>query len=799
VRILKWIVLAMLLLILVAGGLLVTIRLRMNGSLPRLEGSVSVHSIREPVTIERDGLGVVTLKATNQSDLAFATGYVHAQDRFFQMDLYRRRSAGELAELFGARMVRFDREVRLHRFRNVAEEIHARMSPEDRTILDAYVRGVNQGLAGLDAKPVEYHLLFLEPRPWSAVDSILVSLTMYVNLQEAGYELERNRGILYRSLPMALARFLDPRSTSWDAPLEGDVLQGVPVPGADIFDTRDLEVPTRARATPTDLPFQPGIAMGGSNCWALADSRTKGHGAILANDIHLDLQVPNTWYRISQSRQTETGENLVVTGITLPGLPSVVVGSNTRIAWGFTAPRIDTSDLIEIELDPEDDDRYLTPEGPRAFERYSETIGVRFGDDVTMDIRQTIWGPMIDDEPGKPLLALRWLAHDHDAVDLTNMALAEADGIDEAIEIANRCGAPAQSFIVADRSGRIGWTVLGKVPRRVGFDGSLPTSWSDGSRRWNGFLPPSEVPRIIDPPDGRLWSANQRLRSGEALSLLGFGGYDLGARAMRIRDQLETLELADEADMLALQLDDAAVFLERWRSLILDVLTPEALAADPSRTEFRDLVLRDWDGTAAPDSAGYYLVSTYRTFLSIEVLAGLTRPARQADARFSYNSFPQIEGPLWTLVSEQPEHLLNPVYETWQDQLLGPIDKITAFYARQGTPLADNTWGTRGSSGIRHPLSSAFPFLSGWLDMPETQLPGDATTPRYREQSFGVSHRMVVNPGSEEKGLFHMPCGQSGNPLSPFYRRGHEAWLEGRPTPFLPGTTEFRLNLEPEK
>ncbi len=192
----------------------------------------------------------------------------------------------------------------------------------------------------------------------------------------------------------------------------------------------------------------------------------------------------------------------------------------------------------------------------------------------------TVWGPVIDHDHQKRPRAIRWVAHDTEGV---NMGLLEVEGattMEEAMRLANLAGSPHQNFVIADDQGRIGWTIMGRIPRRVGFDGRLPTSWADGSHRWEGYLAPEEYPRIIEPESGRIWTANARVVSGDMLAKLGDGGYDFGARAQQIRDDLLATEKASEADMLRIQLDDRAVFLERWRELLLETLGDEAVAAD---------------------------------------------------------------------------------------------------------------------------------------------------------------------------------------------------------------------------
>ena len=783
--------LGLLLLGLAASGL--WLYRQLEASLPQLDGVREIPGLEAPVHIERDGLGVPTIRGAQRLDVARALGFLHGQERFFQMDLMRRRAAGELAELLGEGALPFDRRNRVHRFRDRAVQLLETMPFGDRQILEAYAAGVNAGLRALRAHPFEYLLLAANPESWRPEDAILTVYAMYFELNDEAGRRESVRGLLHHILGAEMYEFLAPWGTEWDAPVVGQPFETPPVPAPEVLDLRRRPVALRPAAR-ADRAFE---AAGGSNNWALAGRHTAHGGALLANDMHLGHAVPNIWYRASlvYPDPEEAPAELRVTGITLPGTPLVVVGSNGRVAWGFTNTYGDWEDLVVLEPTP-DGDAYLTPEGPRKFEVYHETLRVKGGHRETLEVLETIWGPVIDRDYRGRRRALRWIAHDPRAVTLRILDFEAAANIEEAIEIANRVGAPPQNFLVVDSVGRIGWTVMGAIPRRFGHDGRLPSSWADGRRGWGGWLEPAEYPRILDPEEGRLWSANSRMVDGEKLAKIGHGGYILGARARQIRDALRALERATEADLLAIQLDDRAIFLERWRQLLLQVLTSEALAADPRRRELRRQV-QEWGGRAAVDSTAYRLVRAFRHFLAEQVFDSLTAPCGEADERFDYGRINQREGPLWRLVTERPEHLLDPRFDTWNDQLLSAVDVTLDYFLEDGRPLAQKTWGDRNTTRIRHPLSAFLPGAGRWLDMPAVPLPGDSHMPRYQAPGEGASERMVVSPGREEQGIFHMPGGQSGHPLSPHYRDGHEAWVEGRPTPFLPGPTVHTLVLRP--
>jgi penicillin G amidase len=778
----------------VVAGLALWGRAQLVASLPQLEGSRVVRGLSAAVRVERDALGVPRIVGQNRLDVARATGFAHAQDRFFQMDLLRRRAAGELAELFGPAALDIDKKTRVHRFRHVARREAASAQPEDKAIIEAYSAGVNEGLAALGASPFEYLLLRVVPRPWKPEDTILVALAMFLDLQGEDAEAESSLGVLHDTLPPELSAFLAPPGTEWDVPLVGEAFQPPPVPSSAVFDLR--------KSSPIALPKAASLGRGdepllGSNNWAVAGAHTVHGGALVADDMHLGIRVPNTWYRASLQwpDASHPGEWHHMTGVTLPGTPAIIVGSNTFVAWGFTNTEGDWSDLVVVEPDPADKEAYRTPQGPRRFEHATETIAVKGSPEVNLDVVGTIWGPVIDHDHLGRARAHAWVPQEPGGVNLALLGLERARTLEEAMAVANVSGAPAQNFTCADRTGRIGWTVMGRMPRRVGFDGRLPVSWADGTKRWDGWLEPAEYPRVLDPPGGRIWTANNRVMSGEMLAIMGDGGYDLGARAGQIKRSLLAIDRASEQDMLKVQLDDRALFLTRWRDLLLGVLSSQAAGTDARRAEARRLV-DTWGGRASIESAGYRIVRAFRLEVAKQVLGALTASCKKADARFDWGDQHQWEAPLWTLVTERPVHLLNPAYANWDAQLLSAVDDSLAGLTKSGG-LADRTWGERNTAAFHHPLSLAVPALARWLDLPAHRLPGDSNMPRFQSPGSGASERMVVSPGRETQGLFHMPGGQSGHPLSPHYRDGHAAWAKGEPTPFLPGPAVHVLTLVP--
>jgi len=773
---------------------------QLKASLPQLEGEVLVEGVSAPVTIERDPLGIPTIRGANRIDVAFATGFVHAQDRLFQMDLLRRNSAGELAELFGAPAVGNDKKMRAYRFRDVSKKLLAACDENQLALMKAYSDGVNAGREAMKAPPMEYLLIGLTPTPWKPEDSALVMFSMYLDLQGEDFHDERLLGIMHDTLPEPMFNFLAPLGTEWDAPIDGEAFKESPIPAADIYDTRKTSKADQARLTPpAQLPLE-GSPHLGSNNWAVSGKRTKDGRAIVADDMHLGIRVPHVWYRASLEWKSADGADKPhkMIGASLPGTPAVVVGSNGHVAWGFTNSEGDWVDVVTIEVDEQDKDSYKTPDGVKKFEHIEETIIVKDGQNETLDVVQTIWGPILAKDSKNQPQAIHWVALEPGGANMGLLDIELATTLDEAMRLANLSGSPAQNFVVADDQGQIAWTILGRIPRRVGWDGRLPSSWADGKHRWDGWLNPEEYPKVVNPESGQIWTANGRVVSGEMLAKLGDGGYDLGARAKQIRDDLTKLNEVTEADMLAIQLDDKAIFLERWQKLLLDVLSPEAIKDDHRREELRKFV-EEWQGEASTESVGFRAVRTFRRHLLAQLADALTVPCKKVDDKFSIARLDRTEGPVWQLVSQKPEHLIDPRFKDWNALLLAAADRVLEDANKEGAALKDFTWGNYNTTKIVHPMSRFLPQSAGeFLNMPSQQLPGDSENmPRIQAPAMGASQRMGVSPGHESEAYFHMPCGQSGHPLSPHYRDSHAAWVEGEPTPFLPGPTQHTLVLKP--
>lgn len=749
----------------------------LRASLPPLDGTKAVEGITARVTIERDAEGRVTVRSTSRADLAYGLGYAHGQDRFFQMDLLRRAGSGRLSALVGSMAVGMDRGAREHDLARTAEASFAASAPAMRARLEAYAEGVNAGRASLGARPWEYFVLRQRPEPWRAIDTMYVIQAMMRDLLPSRDRLELGREHLEATLDArVLEALLDP-GNPWDAPIVGTagVAPSIPVPPSG--PALDPSAPHAVPATPAAE-----ASARGSNSFAVAGTQTADGRALLANDMHLGLGLPVIWYA---TRLIVDGE-IDAVGVTLPGTPALIAGSNGSIAWGFTVSYADLVDHVVIETDPDDATRYRTPEGWRPFDERVDVIEVARAAPESVHVKRTIWGPVLhEDRAGRPL-ATRWVPHLPEAVGLTLLGFLDVRSVDEALTLAPFCGMPHQNLVVAGADGRIAWTIIGRLPRRVGFDGSVPVSWADGTVGWKGWRTGDDVPRHDDLP--LIWTANARVTTAEGQASLGDGDYALGARAGVIRDALRALDVYDEDALLGVQNVVASPLIARWRARLLEVVAASPDSIHRAVSPWLD----DWTGGARASSVAYRAARGWRQEILRAVEDALLAPAR-VDA--PWVRLPRPEPIVWKLLSDRPTWVPAP-HASWDALERAAIDSLVAAWGDPST-WSGRTWGARNRTRIEHPLAGAFPpWIAKHLRLPPRAVDGDHWTARVASPDFGASERMVVAPGAEERGILHLPGGNAAHPLSPYRQGGYEAWVEGRRTPLLPGPAEHTLVLE---
>ncbi len=748
-----------------------------------------------PVVVTRDEFHAPAIVAKSRIDAFRALGYVTARDRLFQIDLLRRKSAGRLAEIFGEAALLHDKKQRIYDFESVVKEIILRLPSNQIKILQAYTDGVNSAIDSMAIAPFEFLLLGYRPDHWRIEDSLLIVLDMFQTLNDSeGFE--RMVSVMEHALPPEVYQFLTPKTDTYtQSVLEED-------------QPTDSSIPVKALASlfASNFPekhtgfVQSSYVQPGSNAWAVSGSKTKDGRAILANDMHLLISVPNIWYQFQLQFEKQN-----IAGVNLPGTPLIVSGATKHLAWGATSLGADILDLVRIEVNPDNPEEYLTADGWKSFGIKYESIQVKNAQPQEITIQTTIWGPVAMQPLLEHPVAIHWTALDPDAISLDILYIDEAKTLEQGLAMINKTGGPPLNIILADHTGGVAWTIMGRIPVRnkyQGFNGSTSYSWANGSVGWSHYIAPEELPRSTDSgsPQGFVVNANNRSIHKDYPYTIGHT-FASGYRAHRIKERLSVLDKVSEKDMLQLQLDTVSGVYDFYRDIALLALTPDKLAEQADRRTLREYLLA-WDGTANTDSLGLGLIVQFRADLAQALFEPILQPCRALEAEFKYN-WAYIDVPLQALIESNDARLIpdHGRYPDWDSFLLAQLEKSAQELIQKhaAKSLNDLTWGKINVADYTHPLSQAIPGIGRLLDFPNDPLPGCYFCVRVDSLDSAASMRLVVSPAHLKDGILHMPGGQSGHPLSKHYMNQHQHWMQGLPIAFMSDESIHTLRLIPAK
>ena len=760
-------------------------------SQPVLDGRVAVAGAGAEIEILRDRWGIPHIHAESAEDAYFGLGFVHAQDRLFQMEAQRRVTQGRSAEVLGRLTLEFDRFLRVLGLYRAAERSVAALKPETRAALMAYADGVNAFMAGhRGALAPELALLLADrPEPWRPADSVAWLKAMGLALS-GNWREETLRISLAERLGAELAASFFPAHPS-DAPTILEEAERWPD-----------GTPTRALI---DLLPRPG---NGSNSWVIAGRRTADGLPMLANDPHLGFSMPAVWYLAHLE-----APGLSVAGATLPGVPAVIVGTNGHIAWGVSNAGPDTQDLFIERLDPADPGRYLTPEGSARFVTREETIGVRFGSDEVVAVRETRHGPVISDAQEDAALvsgeaevvALAWtLLSGEDRTLDAGIGVHRAADWASFVDAARHFAGPQQNIVYADRQGTIGLVSPALIPVRAGGDGLVPARGWSGERDWVGFIPFEELPRLHNPASGMIVAANERPVGDDYPWLLGHS-WEPGYRGGRIRALLRRHDDHDLASQRGVQSDVHSLFAA-------DML-PFALEAQPRTQAGHELKARlaGWDGAMAAELVAPTVFYAWYRALTRALYADETgelfedvwwfRPV------FVKSALDGGEAAAWC-----DDRETEGVQEDCRDLAGAAFDEAAGFLERRFGPESEDwRWGAVHALKLRHRLFGLIPGL-GRLTGVDLETGGDrftvaagafgfADNERVFDNVHGPGLRAIIAPGRPDGARFVVLPGQSGNPFSPYWDNMTARWAADDPIPIALGAKldqpEHRLVLAP--
>ncbi|MPY68992.1 MAG: penicillin acylase family protein [Alphaproteobacteria bacterium] len=760
-----------LLLALAAGGGWLWLRT----ALPQTQGSIELPGLAAAVAVTRDRFGIPRIEAANDADAYFALGFVHAQDRMWQMDFHRRLGAGRLAEVTGPPALALDRHMRTLGLYRLAEAQYAALSPEARAAVDAYAAGVNAWLVRHDgAWPVEFLALRYAPEPWKPADSLVWGRMMAVFLSRNWRE---------EALAAALLKRLTPEQVDLLLP---------PYPAG---------APVTLAAAPDPLGF--GSA---SNWWLLDGNRTVSGKPLLANDPHLRLRAPSLWYL---ARVRTPGRTL--SGATVPGVPFHVLGHNGHIAWGFTSAETDVEDLFVERVDPGDSERYLTPKGPRPFGTRTETIRVRGAADEAFVVRTTRHGPVIGDlQPGPDAIV-----KPGEVLALAAAGLRPDDRSAEALYRLNRARnwmafhtalrdwhSPHLHIAYADTEGRTGMIAPARIPIRRQGAGRAPAPGWDGRFDWTGFVPFEELPQIENPPSGRLVNANNPVAGDAYPHPLG-RNRTAGYRARRIEQRLAEKDRHDAASMAEIQRDAVSLAARDLLPLMLP------LAAPASETARRALaLLRGWDGAMARDRPEPLIFTAW-----------LRETARTVFADELGALFPHWQGlrpeSLRLVLTGRTGWCNDATTREAEDCGAGLSAALEAAVAPLAAAHGDDParwrWGDVHVARLDHPVLGRVPAIGGLFGMRPAVDGGAFTVNRAQSDTanirapfaaiHGAGFRAVYDLAALDASGFIVATGQSGHVLSRHYRDMTARWRDNALLRIGPeaGADAERLTLVPPK
>ncbi len=773
--------------------------------LPQTQGAVLLQGLRAEISIERDANGIPTIKAASREDAVFGLGYVHAQDRLWQLETHKRIGAGRLAEAFGESAVDADKFLRALGVRRVAAEQYAQASADSRAVLTAYADGINAFVENeLSARPPEFMLLGLQPEPWVPEDSMAWATMMAWDLG-ANWSAELLRMRLSLKLPVERVNELLP-------PYAGDK----PLQTADyaaLF--RSLKLDGTLGQQALNAAPESGVEGVGSNNWVVHGTHTESGKPLLANDPHLKLTAPALWYF---ARLEAPG--FKVAGATLPGLPFVVLGQNEHVAWGFTNTAPDVQDLYIERIKPDDATQYQTPEGWAKFITYPEVIKVRGKPDVTLTVRNTRHGPVISDAggategltgpPAKPAyaLALRWTALDVDSATMdAGLGFNASRSVADFVAASGKHLAPMQNMVVADDQGHIGMVAAGRVPVRKpenDLKGLVPAPGWDARYDWAGVLEPTWTPRELDPARGWIATANQRIHPVDYPHFIT-SEWAAPYRQQRIEQLLAAKPKHSLESLRSIQSDQLSAGTLRLMPFLRKAQSSHALAQAAQRE------LAAFDGVMAADKAAPLIAWAWARQLTQAIFrdeVGDPLYEKQIGSR----SFREaLEAVLERNDAWWCDNKATPAAETCAEQINAAFTRaLDELQAMQGADVSKWQWGRVHLARSEHRPFSRVKPLNKWFELrtpvggdtytvnvSRVSLRPDVTTGELYLDEHGPSFRALYDLGDPSKSRFMHSSGQSGIVFSPLYSSFVERWREVKDVPVWGGETKRTLQLKP--
>ncbi|MBW8830102.1 MAG: penicillin acylase family protein [Burkholderiales bacterium] len=772
---------------------------------PKVDGTMSLAGPKAEIRIERDANGIPTIKAASADDALFGLGFVHAQDRLWQLETHKRIGSGRLSEAFGEAALDNDKFLRALGVRRVAAVQWVNAGPRAKAAISAYTAGINAYLANaMRVRPPEFVLTGIQPEPWAPEDT-MAWLTMMAWDLGGNWTTELLRMRLSLRLPVDRINELLP-------PYPGDK----PLVSTDYAALyRDLKVDGRLGQTAMLMAPESGVEGIGSNNWVVHGSHTVTGKPLLANDPHLKLSAPALWYL---ARLEAPG--LKVAGATMPGLPGVVLGQNENVAWGFTNTAPDVQDLYIERIKPDDPTQYQTPSGWAKFETVDEVIKVKGKPDVTITARATRHGPVITDgsaigngltgPTGRPAyaIAMRWTALDtHLGTIDASIGFNTARNVAEFVAASANYTVPMQNMVVADVDGHIGVVSAGRVPlRKAGNDlkGQVPSPGWDARYDWDGYLEASLTPREMDPPRGWIGTANQKIHAA------GYPHYITNEwappyRMQRIEQMLAAKRQHSIDSLRDMQADVMSLATPRLLPYLRKAKSSHALAAAAQEQ------LAGFNGAMTAGKAAPLIFWAWTRHMSYGLFAD--EVGEKLFERSGRSFRDAMEGVLDRNDTWWCDNKTTPAVETCEQQVDIAFTKtLDELQASQGSDVSKWQWGKAHVARSEHRPFSRVKPLAKWfelrtpvggdtytLNVSRVGLRPDVTTGELYLDEHGPSYRGIYDLADPTQSRFMHSSGQSGLFFSPLYKSFVEPWAKVDYVPVWVGAAESVLLLQPGK
>ena len=797
--VLKIIGIIALVLLVAAASTVVWFDVLAHRALPQLDGTLHVPGLSAPVTVVRDRQGMPHITAANMQDLLFAQGFITAQDRFWEMDMTRRYGNGDLAEILGPAYVKSDRVQRILGLREVAKRAAGEMSAEERSLADAYSRGVNAYLDSAGGRlPMEFRMLHYLPRPWTVEDSLVCGATFseMLNLGYANYMINRER--VEKKVPAEIAADLYPASSWRDHPPlqnEAQIEVQPELPDPDVLRRRleredrrehwrppdspavrgttqseirnrksemlsisDLRPPTYALLSPEFVP--------GSNNWVVSGAHTVTDKPLLSNDMHLQHHIPNVWYEVHL-----TSGGFDAAGVSAPGIPFVIEGHNRRVAWGFTNLNPASMDVYVETFNAQGE--YQTPTGWQKPQSRHEVIQVKGEAPVEFDVLSTRHGPIVSSiAPGgdSRQLALRWVLYEPHALSLDVFRdIDSASDWTSFRQALARFGTPGQNVVYADVDGHIGYQATGWVPVRKKGDATRPVPGNTDDYEWNGFLTLDQMPHVFDPESGIIATANNKVVPDGYPYLISNEWFP-SFRVDRILRVLHQNKKFDAADMLALQTDIYSSFDQFLANQFVYAVDHSAKAT--ARAKEAANVMRGWDGRVVTDSAA----PTVELSARVKLERILLQSVLVDDWKLYGGGLREVW--LENTLLRKPARWLPKQYADWNDLLAEAVDR-GANDADATKKLADWKWSKEMPLFLQHPIFGIIPLLNRWSGPGLVPQSGNGNTVKQVGRDFGPSQRFTADMSDLDRSTMNIVTGEGGNIFSPYFMDQWQAWYRG--------------------